>query len=111
VTFNEILAELKLTDELLLDAPIDEQPASKAAMAATRLDLKALISELQALLIRSSFDPSDTLAASEFSQLPILRHELQLTADDESKRIHVVKKIVRIGRQALALPGTEDFPE
>jgi hypothetical protein len=110
VTLNEILAELKLTDELLA-APIDEQPASKAAMAATRHDLKVLISELQALLIRSSLNPSDTSAASEFSQLPILRHELQLSADNESKRVYVVQNIVRIGRQALALPGTEDFPE
>jgi hypothetical protein len=112
VTLNEILAELKLTDELLQAAPKDEQPAARAAMAATSRELKLLLVQIQVMLLKASFEPAPELVATEYFQLPSLRHELELAIQDQQKRTVIVNKIVTIGRRALlGLGGTEDFPE
>src|SRR6184192_4328388 len=99
MTIQNILDELKNTDQQLAAAGIDDAAKHK---------LKGLIIDLKTELVMNSFDPLrdiSSMTVVDVSQLPQLRQQLQQVIQDEQKRTALVQRITAIAARALSGAG------
>jgi len=99
MTIQDILEELKKTDQQLAAAGIDDAAKHK---------LKGLIIDLKTELVMHSFDALrdiSTMTVVDVSQLPQMRQQLQQVINDEQRRVELVKRITGLASRALTAAG------
>ncbi|HKG13659.1 MAG TPA: hypothetical protein VKB12_09970 [Pyrinomonadaceae bacterium] len=99
MSINEILDQLKATDDQLRKAGVDDVAKHR---------LKGLIIDLETELVMHSFDPLRDISAMtvvDVSKLPELRAELKAVIADEQRRTQLVTNITNIAKNALKAVG------
>jgi hypothetical protein len=99
MTINDILDQLKQTNEQLNEAGIDDKAKHK---------LEGLIIDLETELVMQSFNPLRDISGMtvvDVSKLPDLQAELKQVIQDEQRRTQLVTRITGLAKSALTAAG------